>query len=80
MKRIKCACLEQTIHFELKEDTTHAEALRMVSQEVKNYKQSLEKRNTRFKIREEQTLPDGSILLKIGKQYNSYDCGDYFDQ
>lgn len=80
MKRIKYACLEQTIHFELKEDATHAEALHLVAEEVKNYKQALEKRNARFKIRAEETLPDGSVLLKIGKQYNTYDCGDYLDR
>ena len=29
----------------------------------------------KYKIREELTLPDGSILVKVGKQYNSYSCG-----
>ncbi len=37
MKRIKYACLEQTIHFRLKEDIVHDEAVRLVREEVKNY-------------------------------------------
>lgn len=28
---------------------------------------------------EEKRLEDGSLLIKIKKQYNSYDCGEYMD-
>lgn len=77
MKRIKHACLEQTIHFALKEELEHSEAAAMVKQELESYKAALEKRHVKYKIREENTLPDGSIILKIGKQHNYYDCGDY---
>ena len=61
MKRIKAACLEQTVHFQLKDDLGHAAAV------------------PRYKIVEETVQPDDSILIKIKKQYNHHDCGDYMD-
>jgi len=79
MKRIKCACLEQTIHFELKEDLDQASAAALVKKEVENYKLGLEKQQTKFRVDEESVLPDGSIQLKIRKQYNSYPCGAYLE-
>ena len=79
MKRIKAACLEQTIHFQLKDDLIKAAAITYVKGEVEHYKQQLERSRTRYKILEETTLPDGSVQIKIKKQYNSCDLGDYFD-
>ena len=37
MKRIKAACLEQTIHFMLKEDLPHDEAVQFVKAEYEHY-------------------------------------------
>ena len=48
MKRVKAACICQTLHFMLKEDISHAEA-------------------------------DGSVMLKIIKQYNANPVGNYLD-
>ncbi|MGI5966562.1 MULTISPECIES: hypothetical protein [Anaerotruncus] len=79
MKRIQHACLEQTIHFALKEDLPHSEAAELVKKDLENYKMTLERRRVKYKIREELTLPDGSILVKVGKQYNSYSCGSYLN-
>ena len=39
----------------------------------------LERSRTRYKIVEETVQPDDSILIKIKKQYNHDDCGDYMD-
>ena len=79
MKRIKYACIEQTLHFQLKEDINHDEAARMVSEEVMQFKTQLERRRIKYKIVEEKTLNDGSILIKLKRQYNNYDCGDYLN-
>ena len=38
MKRIKFACLEQTIHFMLKDDVPNTIAVRAVAEEYKAYK------------------------------------------
>ncbi len=77
MKRIKSACLLQTIHFQLKDDIPHDVAVRAVQEEVKNYKAQLTRNRTRFQIDEEVEQPDGSIMLKLRKQYNSYNCDAY---
>lgn len=77
MKRIKFACLEQTIHFMLKEDTPEKIAIRAVEEEYAHYKAQMERNHTKYQIVEETRLEDGSIQIKIKKQYNQYDCGDY---
>ena len=77
MKRIQSACLEQTIHFALKEDLAHDEAVELVKKELEGYKTALDRKRVQYRIEEERALPDGSLLLKIKKQYNSYDCGEY---
>lgn len=79
MKRIKAACICQTLHFMLKEDLGQEEAVKSVIQEVEHYKQSLEKNHTQYKILEETTQPDGSIVVKIIKQYNQSPVGDYLN-
>ena len=38
MKRIKAACIYQTLHFQLKEDLEHSIAVRLVREEVEHYK------------------------------------------
>ncbi|MCI6888247.1 MAG: hypothetical protein MR868_13550 [Lachnospiraceae bacterium] len=77
MKRIKAACICQTLHFTMKEDTERNYAQRMVREEVEHYKKSLERKHTAYKILEEQDQEDGSVILKIIKQYNQSPIGDY---
>ena len=77
MKRIKAACICQTLHFMLKEDAEHQWAVNHVKQDVEHYKQSLDRNRTQYKIVEETTQPDGSVILKVIKQYNSTPVGDY---
>lgn len=79
MKRIKAACICQTLHFMLKEDIAHEMAVRQVQEEVAHYKRTLECNRTQYKIIEETTQPDGSIIIKIIKQYNQSPVGDYLN-
>ena len=77
MKRIKSACLLQTIHFQLKEDVEHAAAARAVREEVAHYKAQLDRNRTKYEIVDESVQPDDSILIHIKKQYNYHDCSEY---
>lgn len=79
MKRVKAACICQTLHFLLKEDLPHEMAVKLVRQEVEQYQKDLERKHTRYKIVEQSDEPDGSILLKIIKQYNATPVGDYLN-
>ena len=78
MKRVKYACLLQTLHFVQKEDgTEHSAAVQNIQEEVAHYKSELDRSHTKYQISAEKMQPDGSVLLEIRRQYNSYDCGDY---
>lgn len=79
MKRVKAACICQTLHFMLKEDIDHDYAVSLVKKEVEQYKKGLERNRTQYKIVEETEQPDGSIMIKIIKQYNSSPVGNYLD-
>lgn len=80
MKRVKAACICQTLHFMLKEDVGHDYAVNLVNDEVANYKAKLERDKTKFRIIDEATQPDGSVIIKIKKQYNQNDVGDYLNE
>ena len=80
MKRIKAACITQTLHFLLKEDVSSDYAKKLVTEEVKKYKDSLNKNKTQYKILSEETLADGSVIIEIKKQYNTSPIGHYLDQ
>ena len=77
MKRVKEACICQTLHFMLKEDIDHEYAVKLVKDEIEKYKASLEKSRTQYKIVSEDAQPDGSVTIKIIKQYNTNPVGDY---
>ena len=79
MKRVKAACICQTLHFMLKEDVAHDWAVRQVKQEVEQYKLGLDRKHTKYKIVDEAVQPDGSIIIKILKQYNASPVGDYLN-
>ncbi len=79
MKRIQSACICQTLHFMLKEDVGHDYAVSMVKEEVEKYKNSLEKNRSKYRIVEETAQPDGSVVMKIIKQYNQSPVGDYLN-
>ncbi len=79
MKRVKAACICQTLHFMLKEDAPHDWAVRQVQEEVAQYKRGLERNRTQYKILDEAIQPDGSIIVKVIKQYNTSPVGDYLN-
>lgn len=77
MKRIKAACLLQTIHFQLKDDIGHAAAVKAVKDELENYKVQLERKHTKFQIVDEEEQSDGSVIVHIKKQYNNHNFDEY---
>lgn len=79
MKRVKSACITQTLHFMLKEDLGRDYARKMVEEEVKRYKAGLDRSGTKYKILSEEILDDGSVMMEIKKQYNTSPVGNYLD-
>ena len=63
----------------LKDDLGHDYAVKLVKEEVEKYNAYLDKNRTQYKIVSEETQSDGSIMIKIIKQYNSSPVGDYLD-
>lgn len=81
MKRVKAACILQTLVFAQKEDCglSHESILHLNRTEVSRYKQTLERTHTRYQITSEEELSDGSILVRVRKQYNDKaDVAEYF--
>lgn len=79
MKRIKAACLEQTIHFQLKDGISPELAKQQVRQEYESYKMQMDRQRTQYKIVEEAEQPDGSLIIRIKKQNNTQPVGNYLD-
>ena len=63
----------------LSENVERTLAVKFVKDEVEKYKSSLERNNTKYKIIEETIQPDGSVIIKIKKQYNYSPVGSYLD-
>lgn len=49
MKRVKAACICQTLHFLLKEDVEHNYAVKLVREEVAHYKATMERNKTKYR-------------------------------
>lgn len=79
MRRIKAACLSQTIHFQQKEPMGKAFAEDANRKEYERYKLQMSRSYTKYKIVSETVLEDGTLEVSLKKQYNSYDVGSYFD-
>ena len=77
MKRIQSACICQTFHFSLKEPLPYEEALKQTTYEVRHYRNTLDRSHIQHKIVSEDIQADGSILVKVIKQYNQSPVGDY---
>ena len=54
-------------------------AVKQVKEEVETYKKNMERNHTKYKIVEQTEQPDGSIIVKIIKQYNAAPVGDYLN-
>lgn len=72
MKRVKEACICQTLHFIPTEGTSRSITPPNIREEIENYKRKLERSCTAYKIVEQKNQPDGSVIVKIIKQHNSY--------
>lgn len=79
MKRIKAACISQTLCFSNHDGKTTEYAKKAIVQECETYKAQLEKKRVKYKILSEKTNEDGSIVLEIKKQYNTSSVGNYLD-
>lgn len=82
MKRVKAACILQTLVFSQKEDAglTREQALRLNREEVERYRKTLDRTRTRYQILDETEQEDGSIQLHVRKQYNDKaDVSEYFN-
>ncbi|MCD7761063.1 MAG: hypothetical protein LUH16_04720 [Clostridiales bacterium] len=79
MKRIKFACLSQTVHFERNEKLGQEEAARMALLERERYLKRLEETGTAYRIDRQYQLEDGTPVLVLRRQYNSYATGDYLN-
>lgn len=77
MKRIKAECLEQTLHFLLKEGLSPETGRQQVRQEFETYKAQMDRRGTLYKILEESEQPDGSLMIKLKRQNNYHPVGGY---
>ena len=72
MRRITSACLLQTMRFDTANDANP-------KMDYEIYRKKLDKKNIRYAIDEEKTEPDGSIVIKVRKQYNTYGTEGYID-
>lgn len=67
MKRILSACLEQTQRFEVPEN-------------FEAYQRTLERRKVRYKILDKKAEPDGSLTVRLIRDYNHYPVGNYLSE
>lgn len=79
MKRIQAECLEQTLHFQLKDGLPMEDGKKQVRQEYESYKSNMDRRGTQYKILEEIDQPDGSLIVKVKRQNNYHPVGNYLD-
>ncbi|MCR5770193.1 MULTISPECIES: hypothetical protein [Butyrivibrio] len=77
MKKVQAACICQTLHFCQREEMSKEENEKLAIQELESYKASLEKNNTEYRILEEKKQDDGTIIIKIIKQYSNSPIGEY---
>jgi hypothetical protein len=82
VKRVKAACILQTLVFAQKPDSglSKENMLKVNREEFEHYKATLEKTRTRYQIDDTVEEEDGSIVVKVRKQYNDKaDVSEYFN-
>lgn len=77
MKRIKAACITQTLVFSNHDGETTEYAKKMIQKEYEKYKEQLDRSKTKYVILSEKVNDDGSIIIEIKKQYNTSPVGEY---
>ena len=81
MKRVKAACILQTLVFTQKPEMglSRETALKINREEYERYKTALERTHTRYQIVSENEQEDGSVIIRVRKQYNDKtDVSEYF--
>lgn len=82
MKRVKAACILQTLVFSQKPELGYSKerTLQLNNEEVEHYKASLERARTRYQIVNTAEQDDGSVIVWVRKQYNDKtDISEYFE-
>lgn len=82
VKRVRSACIMQTLVFTQREELcfTAEKALELNRAEYEKYKADLERVNTRYQVLSESEEADGSVVVRIRKQYNDKtDVSEYFE-
>ena len=82
MKRIKSACILQTIIFFQKPELGYdkEQAHKINREDYERYKGLLDRSHTKYVIVDEVVQDDGSIIVHIKKQYNErVDVSEYFN-
>lgn len=72
MRRITSACLLQTIKFESTNEVSP-------KQEFEMYCNRMNRRRIKYAIESTEEKPDGTLLVHVRKQYNTYKTEGYFN-
>ncbi len=81
MKRIRSACILQTLVFSQRPELglTKDQAQRANREEFERYKSQLDHSRTKYLIVDESEEENGSIVVRVKKQYNgTSDVSEYF--
>ena len=81
MKRVKAACILQTLVFTQKEDCglSKNSILETNRREFEQYKKIMDHRRIRYQIISQEEQEDGSIIVRVRKHYNDKaDVSEYF--
>ena len=81
MNRVKAACILQTLVFMQKEDCglSKNSIIETNQREFEHYKQTMENTRTRYQIISQEEREDGSLVVRVRKQYNDKaDVSEYF--
>ena len=82
MKRIKSACIFQTLIFAQKPELELSKqaALKINHEEIERYKSAMDRAKTRYQLVSVEDQDDGSVVVRVKKQYtNKTDVSEYFD-
>lgn len=78
---MKAACILQTLIFTQKDDCglTIEQQRELNHNEIERYKAAMERSRIRYQIAEETEQNDGSVVVRVRKQYNDRaDVSEYF--
>ena len=81
MKRVKAGCIFQTLVFCQKDSDflSHASCLEANRREIQRYIAGMDRSHIRYQIVSQEEQEDGSIVVRVRKQYNDKaDVSEYF--